>query len=498
MMAADSFNGGIIYRIVFVLPLQLKKYKKNCTGIGIVMFEFPNGKQRFPKILAITLLSSILCSVQAADTVEGRIEVASSFNPVGSGARALGMGGAFISIADDATAASWNPGALIQLRTPEISIVGGGFGRQEDNTFGNNPEASGIETVTNTSLNYLSASYPCGSGICGKNMVFSINYQNLYNFSKDWAFPIDALGDNFKFNTNYDFVQSGDLYALGLAYAIQATDELSLGFTLNFWGDYLKSNEWKQRYKITDTSFYQFGSSSLTTVEERLRKDTYQFSGFNANLGVFWEFYQKEETKLTLGLVLKTPFTADIKHTGSLEHTVSDNGSPPIYSRFPDIDVDEKIDMPMSYGLGLAYQVSDALTLAGDIYRTNWDDFIRTDANGNKFSVISNVPESESKVKPTYQVRLGMEYRIISQEFGNNYIIPLRAGVFYDPAPAEGAPDDLYGFSVGGGIAYETYVFDIAYQYRFGNDVGKYVLPTEDFSQDIREHTLYASLAVRF
>ena len=31
-------------------------------------------------------------------------------NIIGSGARALGMGGAFIAVADDATAASWNPG----------------------------------------------------------------------------------------------------------------------------------------------------------------------------------------------------------------------------------------------------------------------------------------------------------------------------------------------------------------------------------------------------
>ena len=37
-------------------------------------------------------------------------------NLIGSGSRAMGMGGSFISIADDATAASWNPGGLIQHR----------------------------------------------------------------------------------------------------------------------------------------------------------------------------------------------------------------------------------------------------------------------------------------------------------------------------------------------------------------------------------------------
>src|SRR6266536_3122428 len=41
----------------------------------------------------------------------------------GSGARALGMGGAFLARADDATAASWNPAGLSYLRLPEVSFV---------------------------------------------------------------------------------------------------------------------------------------------------------------------------------------------------------------------------------------------------------------------------------------------------------------------------------------------------------------------------------------
>src|SRR3954470_18524402 len=42
----------------------------------------------------------------------------------GSGARALGMGGAFIARPDDATAATWNPAGLSYLRALEISAAG--------------------------------------------------------------------------------------------------------------------------------------------------------------------------------------------------------------------------------------------------------------------------------------------------------------------------------------------------------------------------------------
>ena len=51
------------------------------------------------------------------------VEFGTSINPVGSGTRALGWGNAFIAVADDATAASWNPGAFLQVQNPEFSIA---------------------------------------------------------------------------------------------------------------------------------------------------------------------------------------------------------------------------------------------------------------------------------------------------------------------------------------------------------------------------------------
>ena len=44
-------------------------------------------------------------------------------NLSGAGARAEGLGQAFTSIADDATALVWNPGGLTTLQKPEASVV---------------------------------------------------------------------------------------------------------------------------------------------------------------------------------------------------------------------------------------------------------------------------------------------------------------------------------------------------------------------------------------
>ena len=426
-----------------------------------------------------------LCNGALAESPLQRIEIPSSPNPVGSGARALGMGGAFIAVADDATAASWNPGGLTQLETPEVSVVGAYFYRTEDNTFGTNPEASGEQSVSEARLNYLSASYPFT--VFDRNMVVSLNYQNLYDFNREWCFPFSRSSETLSEDEHIDYQQSGTLSAYGLAYAIQLTPEISFGFTLNLWEDGIYKNGWVQEVQSNGTgNFYgkPFVSGSYS-------RDEYSFSGFNANLGILWNI----TSRLTLGAVYKTPFTADLERNLQSSSYIDFPDFPYIDSkgttRYRD---DGKLDMPMSYGIGVACRFSDQFTLAADFYRTEWGDYAHEDSKGNKTCPITGLPESESDVDATHQVRIGAEYLFIKQ----SYVIPFRGGVFYDPAPAQGSPDAYFGFSVGSGIAYGWFVFDLAYQYRFGNNVGGSILQNFDFSQDVREHTVYASMIAHF
>ena len=53
------------------------------------------------------------------------------------------------------------------------------------------------------------------------------------------------------------------------------------------------------------------------------------------------------------------------------------------------------------------------------------------DHEGKKTSAISGLDESESDIDATVQARAGVEYLIIKPK----YLVPLRAGLFYDPAP---------------------------------------------------------------
>jgi long-subunit fatty acid transport protein len=399
----------------------------------------------------------------------------------------MGMGGAFIAIADDATAASWNPAGLIQLEKPEISIVGAYVDRREEFSSEVHPEIKNTGEIDDVNINYFSATYPFRFY---RNMVVSINYQRLYEFERslDYDYDYSSLGVNLSQRKRFD--QEGFIGAMGLAYAIELSPRLSLGATLNIWTDDLFwDNGWKETFTERGVGTQ---SAVPVTIDTRYTDKYSDFRGVNANFGLLWNI----NPYLTFGAVVKTPFDADIRH----EHRFTQTSvfGPPINRTFPDeqsTSEDVELRMPLSYGVGLAWRVSDALSFDLDVYRTDWSEYILTDSQGNDFSPIDGQPESASDVEDTTQVRIGGEYLFISQK--RNMVVPLRAGVFYDPEPSYDDVRDFYGIAVGSGIAYKQFIFDLAYQLRWGSDVdtGNLIATSE---ADIRQHLFLVSMIIHF
>jgi len=411
------------------------------------------------------------------------LEIASTPNPIGSGARATAMGSAFIAIADDATAASWNPGGLVQLEKSEISFVFSTFHRKEDNTFGIYPEASGNQSVSDADINYFSFVYPFN--FCYRNMVVSINYQHLYDFKREWDIQFDMDNSIKESIAVINSENNGALSALGFAWGIQFTPDISFGVTLNVWDDWPGKNQWTEKQNEIEKGILL----SKQDYENYLNiNEHYDFNGVNFNLGFMWEI----SNSLKLGAVFKSPFRAKLNYEISMETIMIYK-----YEEFPDDIIpnsyykqtDEKIDMPMSYGLGIAYAYAKNLRFSLDIHRTHWNDFVLRKENGLELCPLNGQQIHKVNIKPTHQVRMGMEYNFIKPA----YVASIRSGLFYDPAPAQGNPDDYYGFSLGSGFKFERYSVDASYQYRFGNDVGDTLLKQYEFSQDIQEHTFLMS-----
>jgi long-subunit fatty acid transport protein len=440
--------------------------------------------------LAVWVLSALVSlpnSALLAATLFQQVGIASSPNPVGSGARAVGMGGAFIAVADDATAASWNPAGLIQLERPELSIVGEFVYRKEQFSSDDHPEIGNRSEDHNTNINYFSATYPF---TLYRNMVVSINYQRLYDFDQKFDYRFNLAAPGLTLSQDKHFSQNGYLGALGLAGAVEITPGLSLGATLNIWTDKLLwQNGWTATY--SEQASGTLGGAPVETTTNI--KDKYSdFHGVNANFGLLWDVTEH----LTAGAVFKTPFTGSLDHefTFSQVQTIG----PPVNSVITNqAHFKENVDleMPMSYGVGVAWRFSDEFTVDLDVYRTDWSNYFLKDSNGNKFSPIDGRPKGESHVKDTTQVRAGGEYLFI---FPNKeLVVPVRAGLFYDPQPSEGSPEEFYGFALGSGIAHKGFIFDVAYQLRWGTnvDTGNMISSSK---ADIYQHSFLASVIYHF
>jgi len=437
---------------------------------------------------------SLLCYSSHAQQTPQKVSIASSPNPVGSGARAVGMGGAFIAVADDATAASWNPAGLTQLKRPEISFALSYFRRRDDFTSDQHPETSGVQKSLSKDLNYLSIAYPFE--FLERNMIISLNYQLLYEFDRN--IRTDVISKSFdspkQFEQKVKFRQRGKLRTLSPAYAIEITPNFSLGFTFNIWTDNLFwSNGWESDTIIYGKS-YEGGipnsKGMLTSIVKSKDHDRYYgFSGFNMHIGFLWDINRF----VTIGGVVKTPFTADLQHERVVINKTRAPGSPLLRTRWrKDEDVD--LEMPLSYGLGLALRFSDRFTASLDVFRTEWSHFRLEDGMGNRMSPVTGKPSHESPIEATHQVRLGAEYLFIFPKT----VVPLRWGLFYDPEPSEKNPEDFWGFSLGTGISIGDLIFDCAYQFRYGNDVEGDVFNIPSTSADVMQHLLMVSFIYHF
>ena len=187
-----------------------------------------------PRLLRLLEIGAFVCATPLAFA---QLDFSISPTPVGSGARAAGMANAFVAIADDATAASWNPAGLVQLERPELSIVGSFNSVHNDFMAAVDKEIESSHNSSSLDLNFLSFVYPLPPiGSSGRNTVISLSYQRKFDFTTDFAIGLeDSLfltpQDRVDFFTDFGFEQDGGLSAITPAIAVELTHSLSLLLT---------------------------------------------------------------------------------------------------------------------------------------------------------------------------------------------------------------------------------------------------------------------------
>ena len=147
----------------------------------------------------IAALTAALASAAAAQT--NVATTAAPFLTLGVGARATGMGGAFVAEASDASALFWNPAGIAQTPAPELF-------------FQHSRWLVGID------FEYASLLLPAGGGSLGA----SLTLLDLGEMEVTTLEEQEGTGEHFR---------PRDL-AAGIAYAVELTDRFSMGGQLKY------------------------------------------------------------------------------------------------------------------------------------------------------------------------------------------------------------------------------------------------------------------------
>ena len=286
------------------------------------------------------------------------LNFATSPSPVGSGARAAGIGFAFIAVADDATAASHNPGGLVQLERPEVSIVGSYLRSQGTQDVTRPQTVVEDQAFDSFNLNYLSAVYPFQ--LWQRNVVVSLNVQRLFDLQGDTDVASRFL--TIEGIQRVSAQQDGALYTLSPAVAVQLTPTFSVGAAFNIWSNVLLDDGWEQSVSVQGEGRVVMGNRIVPFVSTGRIKEDYTFDGFNVTAGFLWRM----TPVFSLGGVFRSPFTADIthRHNSTLTVTFLDGPSPSIrhhQQRFSGIPRDGSADVVRARPLGSSVRPLDAV-----------------------------------------------------------------------------------------------------------------------------------------
>jgi hypothetical protein len=410
-----------------------------------------------------------------------------SFNFIGAGARGTGMGGAFVAVADDGTAASFNPAGLAQLRRSEIALVSyatwstAKLARPDapvteaEKARENVPEFFGLALPFEAGARRLTLqlSYQRSVDLFGRGdatVVFpNILWKVLEPVSREiWVSPLVRV----------DSSQSGAFHTFSLAAGLELTDSVSLGGSINSWiGEWQASGMQVLSLRSLDESVY----GDVRTARAYFDQDQ-SLRGLNANLGILMRY-----PAISIGGVMRLPFAGSYK----LEETIVEWSSDQSSQSNREVWMNSRLRWPRSGGVGIAVRPFSGLTVAADYSYAEWSRAVIEDVPGNAFlpaslsftdgesdsqtyvnrNFFDLSPASETLTKSAGHFRFGMEYLLSFPKF----VIPLRSGIFQerspvpdlgtmttDPETAKGRK--IKGLTLGTGINFDRVVVDLAYE----------------------------------
>ena len=366
------------------------------------------------KILAIALLCVWVRGAVAQE--ERAID-----NFAGVGVRAMGMGGAFVGVADDFTAMYWNPAGLAQMQQREIQVSLLRNSRANDSIFNGTP---GRSELTNTRFGSLGFVYPYP--VYRGSLVLAAGLTRIKDF--DWN--LNQRGAAEGLAADHTFQHEGEMALAGVSAAIDVSPAVSLGATLGLvsgedeavnefdWADL--QDEFQERRFLARDSF----------------TDEYKWTPY-AVLGAMLRT-PRDEPRYRLGATFATGGTHEIRYV--FRGSSSDEGYNSV--EYDDGTVEEfpaeewsntyELALPFEFGVGASAEAMPGLTLAGSLHLAEWS---QSEYKGADDYGLRADTSFETQYRDVLRYHLGVEYQVPV------VALDLRAGYFVDPIPFIGPRD---------------------------------------------------------
>jgi long-chain fatty acid transport protein len=326
------------------------------------------------------------------------------FNFNNPGARAAGLGGAFISIADDATAAASNPAGLTTIIRPEFSFETKGiaFKRKIDNFSQTGTQANlALESreFTNTvvSPSFASVVVPLRKFTVSAFRQELVNFESSF-YTKGTFLPADATGLSFfpvKSDTKLKIIN----YGAAVAYKVSPSLSVGVGGGLST----ISMQSTLNRYNLE--VFNEGSLANSATIDD-------SGTDFFLNAGILF----RPTAKLAIGVVYKRQPSFTLNHTFRFAHFPADSSTT------------KKINfnVPWSVGVGVSYRPMDELTIAFDAVRIAYSRLAT-----NFVTTISEefVTAGDFTVDDGFEIHGGAEYVL----FIGSLPVVLRGGAYLEP-----------------------------------------------------------------
>ncbi|MGD0058907.1 MAG: outer membrane protein transport protein [Verrucomicrobiia bacterium] len=337
------------------------------------------------------------------------------------GAAATAQGNAFIAQADDATAVYYNPAGLTQIHGTEIANGGDLF--FPDNKLKGGGSGADMTVISLTPHLYATTDFGMPKSPWRFGIAVNIPFGNEAEYSQNGPFQ--------------DLITKAALQVINIqpTVAYQFNEHLSLGAGLNVYDSYTELNS-----QVPGGSFHFDGDGVA----------------LGATAGLMWKITPQH----TVGLVYRSPFTANFR--GPTQLSIPSEGITGSH------DGQATLPFPQTVAAGYAFRPVPKLKLEADVEWTDWQTL-------HQLTLHAPGSYANGKVIP-FDWMASCLY-----EFGAQYELnqhwKVRGGFIYseDSVPngtfSPSIPDsNRYVFNAGFGYTATEYSIDVVYQHTIADD----------------------------